>query len=136
MSKRKTYSRAKGRGNGGGYFHFPHAISTQSNIAQMSYHAKALLLDLGSQYKGYNNGDLSIVWQFMVKRGWKSKQTLYKARDELLELGLVVITQYGDRKRPTLYALTWREIDKLSDAVSVTKNFKKGDIINTWKINH
>jgi len=134
MSNNRSYSRAKGRGNGkGGYFHLPHKISNQENIAKMSHKAKALLVDLGAQYKGYNNGDLSIVWQFMEKRGWRSKGTLYKARDELLENGLIAFTQHGDKKRPTLYALTWREIDKVSDEVSVTQKIKKGDVVGGWE---
>ena len=133
MPTKKNYPQAKGRRNKDGYFHLPHQIANQKNIAEMSAYAKALLLDLGAQYKGYNNGDLSIVWQFMEKRGWRSKTTLYKARDELLQNNLIVFTQHGDKKRPTLYGFTWRTIDKVSEDISVTEKIKKGDVIGGWK---
>lgn len=82
-----------------------------------------LLVELAYQFKGKNNGDLSITWKLM-KGCFRSSTTLFKARDELLEKGFIVINAYGGktfdgRKLPHLYALTWETIH---DFINPKKN--------------
>ena len=82
-----------------------------------------LLVELAYQFKGKNNGDLSITWKLM-KGCFGSSATLFKARDELLEKGFIVINAYGGksfdgRKLPHLYALTWAPIN---DFINTNKN--------------
>lgn len=72
----------------------------------LSGNANKLLLDLASQYTGYNNGDFCITWTLMEKRGWKSRDTLNKARKELLEARIIEISRQGGRRKASLYALT------------------------------
>jgi hypothetical protein len=62
---------------------------------QLSPHACKLLLDLASQYRGDNNGDLTAAWSVMSKRGWRSRTTLWRCKSELVELGFVYVTRIG-----------------------------------------
>ena len=72
-----------------------------------------LLIDLGYQYNGYNNGDLCASLSVLRKRGWNSNQQLAKALKELLERNLIVQTKQGGLNLgPNLYAITWQPIDE------------------------
>lgn len=81
-------------------------------FSRLGPHAVKLLMDLLAQYKGDNNGDLCAAWTLMKKRGWRSRDTLSKARRELLEGEWVTVTRQGGRHVPTLYALTFYAIDE------------------------
>jgi len=77
--------------------------------------AVKLLVLLAYQYKGKNNGDLTITIS-ILKEYFKSNTTMYKARDELYNKGFIDINAYGGmsfdgRKMPHLYALTWASVD-------------------------
>lgn len=126
----KTYSKNKGRRSSrGSFLALPKTVIDHDNFLKLSYHANKLLIDLGSQYYGTNNGDLCATWSFMVERGWKSKETLNNSLRELEYYGFIVVTRYGDRKRPTLYGFTWRRIDK---AIGDCKHLAN-QITNDWK---
>ncbi len=73
----------------------------------MSTRAVKLFLDVYCKYKGGNNGNLCATWSYLrTERGWKSKETLALALDELLHYGWLVVTRPGEalNKIPTLYA--------------------------------
>ncbi|PAV25202.1 hypothetical protein C8D92_102229 [Tamilnaduibacter salinus] len=78
-----------------------------------------LLVDIGGQFNGKNNGDLCAAWSVMKERGWKSPGTLSKALKGLLEVGLIQETREGGRHRCTLYALTWEAIDECRGKLDV-----------------
>ena len=107
----KSWERNNNRKKKGQYFALPHAVMASSNYVRLSAHAIKLLNDLGFQYNGTNNGDLCATWSMMVKRGWKSASTLYKAVRELMYYGLIIKSRQGGRHKPTLYALTWNSVD-------------------------
>lgn len=69
-------------------------------------------MDLVAQYKGDNNGDLCAAWTLMKKRGWRSRDTLSKARRELLKAEWIIVTRQGGRHLPTLFALTFFAVDE------------------------
>jgi hypothetical protein len=78
----------------------------------LSPHACKLLLELAGQYRGDNNGDLTVAWSVVSKRGWKSRTTLWRAKSELIEAGFVHVTRKG--RMPStceLLALTWFSLD-------------------------
>ena len=78
----------------------------------LSAHACKLLLELAGQYRGDNNGDLTVAWSVVSKRGWKSRTTLWRAKSELIEAGFVYVTRKG--RMPStceLLALTWFPLD-------------------------
>ena len=97
----------------------PIDVLESDEYASLSFPAKALLLDLAGQFRGRNNGQLSIAWKLMQPVGWRSKTTLYRAAKELLRADLIRVTRAGNRKRCTLYALTYREVHECGDKLDV-----------------
>ena len=78
----------------------------------LSPHSCKLLLELAGQYRGDNNGDLTVAWSVVNKRGWKSRTTLWRSKKELIEAGFVHVTRKG--RMPStceLMALTWFSLD-------------------------
>ena len=108
----RTRRKIVGRGDGGSFFALPNAVLDSSNYRMLSAQAVKLLCDLGGQYRGTNNGDLSATWRLMHARGWKSRDTLGHALAELLHFGLIERTRQGGLHRCNLYALTWHPIDE------------------------
>jgi hypothetical protein len=88
-----------------------HAYFSSPEYAALSPRAVKALIDLLTQYRGANNGDLCAAWSIMRKRGWSSKDQLVKAIRELLESGWIIVTRPGGRRITTLYALTFFPID-------------------------
>lgn len=110
----------KGRTYTGRFFGIPAAVLDSDNYKAMSFKARALLLDLGSQYRGHNNGDLAAAWSIMKRRGWKSKDTLQRALRELLEAGMIEQTRWGGLHCCSLYGVTWLAIDECGGKLDVT----------------
>jgi hypothetical protein len=78
----------------------------------LSPHACKLLLELASQYRGDNNGNLTVAWSLMHKKGWQSRTTLWRCKSELIDAGFVYQTRQG--RLPStcaLLALTWFPLD-------------------------
>jgi len=115
LSRRKT----TGRADGGGYFKLPHAVMESKNYRALSPHARMLLNDLGLQFRGANNGDLSAAWKLMQPRGWRSRDTLGKALAELLHFGMIEKTRQGGLNHCSLFALTWLAIDECRNKLDV-----------------
>jgi len=92
----------------GGFLALPHAVLNCPAFRSLSPKAVKLLVDMGCQYNGKNNGDLCVAWKIMRPRGWKSEQTLQAAKNELLEAGFIAETRKGQRPNLcSLYGLTW-----------------------------
>lgn len=125
-SKRWKDSREKR--DGGAFVAVP--LSVLNSVAYMgaSPHAKALLWDLCSQLRADNNGDLGIAWKLMQPRGWKSEETLHKAKRELLDRGLIVESRKGARpNKASLFAVTWRDLDYCEGKLDMKPNaFPRG----------
>ena len=80
----------------------------------LSPHACKLLLELVSQYRGDNNGNLTVAWSIMKKRGWNSRTTLWRCKGELIDAGFVYVTRKGHMPSTCeLLALTWFALDVL-----------------------
>jgi hypothetical protein len=78
----------------------------------LSPHACKLLLELIGQYRGDNNGNLTVAWSIVSKRGWRSRSTLWRCKAELIEAGFVYITRRGHMPSTCeLLALTWFALD-------------------------
>lgn len=107
------------RRESGGFAALPHCLLESQVYIGLSTHSIKLLTDLLAQFKGFNNGDLCLSWSIMEKRGWKSRDTLNKARKELLNVELIIVSRYGDRKRPHLYALTFFAIDECGGKLDI-----------------
>lgn len=106
-----TLSRMKGRRNGHHYSQLIHAYFESPEYAELSPRAVKALIDIYCQYRGANNGDLCATFSVMRARGWRSKDQLAKALDELIDKGWLMITRQGGRNIPMLYAVTFMAID-------------------------
>ena len=93
----------------------PHIVLEHPDFLRLPNRARALLLDVVYQFNGRNNGDLTVAFGFMSKRGWRSKETLSKAVNDLVSANLIIKTRQGRFQNPgascDLYALTWKPID-------------------------
>ena len=110
----------------------PFAVIRSKSFADLSAHAVKLVCDFLAQYKGDNNGDLCVAWKLMRERGWRSRDTLEKARRELLDRGWIVITRQGGRHQATLYAVTFYAIDYCGGKLDVKQT---GSPTGEWKQN-
>lgn len=76
-------------------------------------YATRVLAVLAAQYRGGNNGDLSLPAPYAKARGIRGPK-LYAGLDLLQRVGLVTKTRQGGKKpmRCSLYALEWRKVDE------------------------
>lgn len=120
----------KGRREDKRYFGIPYSVTESINFIRMNATANKLLIDIGRQFYGCNNGDLCATYSEMQLRGWKSKDTLNDALAELRHYGMIVQTQYGGLNCTSLYALAWLKVDKASKESEV----KVGQVPGNWKL--
>lgn len=94
------------------FFALPIWVMRHPSFRAASHRARALLLDVGLQFRGHNNGSLVLCDKVMRPLGWNSRSGLFKAKQELLDLGLLVETRRGARpNKASWYALGWRTLD-------------------------
>lgn len=131
MAHKKKNWLSPERREAGGFVAFPHCLLASQVYIGLSAHAVKLLNDLLAQFKGFNNGNLCLAWTLMEKRGWKSRDTLNKARKELLDTQLIEVSRHGDRKRATLYALTFYAIDECGGKLDIKATERP---VSTWRL--
>lgn len=117
MARNRT--RYTGRKVTGKFFMVPRAVLESPSYRGVSSHAAKLLLDLGAQYGGHNNGDQCAAWTLMEVQGWRSRDTLCKAKRQLVEAGLIEQTRQGGLNVATLFAFTWLPIDECGGKLDV-----------------
>ena len=132
--------KAKGRRESGNFALLPFNLINSPNFQNASGYAVKLLVQMMEQLrfeKGggtRNNGDLCISWSLMKPRGWRSKDTLQRARDELLYYGFIEQTRQGlamVKGKPYLYALTFLAIDECKGKLDVAPTSAPS---GKWKI--
>lgn len=107
-----------------------HDVIQSENFRNLTSKAVKLLVDIGSQYRGINNGDLCASWTIMEEKGWKSRATLHAALNELLYYGFIVKTRQGGRNRCNLFALSWDAIHDCDGKLDVPPKTVPS---NEWK---
>jgi len=120
----------KGRKGSGPFFGVPHSITDSKAYFSLNGWSAKLILDIGCQYNGHNNGDLCAPYSLMQHRGWNSPSTLNNALKELQEKGFITLTRQGGRNRCNLYAVTWAAIDECKGKLDVKPTSTPS---NTWK---
>jgi hypothetical protein len=120
----------KGRRDNGTFFRIPTPVLDSPSFIGLSLKARALLLDLGAQFRGGNNGDIAAAWSVMRVRGWKSKDTLRRALLELLAAGLIEQTRWGGLHCASLYAFTWIEVHECGGKLDVPATIAAS---NKWR---
>lgn len=128
MAKKNRYKNAADKRDGGAFVTLPLCVLNGAAYLGVSAHARMLLFDLVSQYRGDNNGDLCAAFSMMKRRGWKSTHTLHAAKLELIEAGLIVETRKGARpSKASLYAVTWYALDDCGGKLEVSaRAFPRG----------
>lgn len=116
----------------GPYLRLGHEILLSEQWAWLSPRAVKCLMDLAGQFRGKNNGDLTIAFGVMKHRGWKSKSQLAMAGAELEASGWIVRTRQGGRHKPTLYALTFWPIHKCGGKLD-TGLRTEGEPLHLWR---
>jgi hypothetical protein len=90
----------------------PKEVLEMTEFRTMPSGAKALMLDLMSQYTGKNNGRLCPGWDVMQRHGWASKGTVLRAKTALLERSFAVLTRKGHAPRTSDWiGFTWWHLD-------------------------
>jgi hypothetical protein len=103
----------------GAWIPLPIELVRSRAFAELSPHAAKLFFDLVAQLgsNAFRNGDLTATPAVMRTRGWTSRATLGAATKELEDVGLLIQTRFGDKRKCSLYALTpWPlhcDLDKL-----------------------
>ena len=111
----------------GGYSAIPWSVIDSISFKGASDKAKALLFALMRQHDGYNNGHLHLAKQWLYKQGWTCHENNSKARNELIERGLVVQTKWGGLNMgPDLFALTWYDISNYVGLDISAKGYLRG----------
>lgn len=112
----------------GGFAGIPRVVLDTKDFQRLSLSAKTLLLCLAYQYRGRNNGDLSLPHGLAAQWGIRSKSTLVKALRELEMANLILKTREGRFLNPggccSLYALTWQPIDECKGKLDVLPTTK------------
>jgi len=101
----------------------PTQILNDERYVELSIYARTLLMDIYSQYNGNNNGQLIATWNFLKSRGWVSRDTIYQKTKELLESGLLILSEPGGQRKATLYSVTFEANE--SEGQAQTSAFKR-----------
>ena len=111
MGTRRRYKQ-NGKKAVASFVMFQHRLLQDPGFLKLSPNACKALLFLASQFKGNNNGDLTIAWKIAKDKGFTSNGALRLATRELVDAGFVVETRMGGRNRCSLFALAWFAIDE------------------------
>ena len=118
MAGQKDSSRDSGR-----YITLPISVLDSKTYQALSFSARAMLIDVFSQFKGENNGSLVACDKFLKPRGWRSKATIFKTINELRESGLLILTRQGMRpNKASLYGVAWFGLGKRVDVSKLDIN--------------
>lgn len=99
-----------------------------------SHPARALLIDIAMQYSGHNNGKLTACAKYLNPRGWRSNDTIVRARRELLDCGLLIETRKGGRpNKAAWFALSWLDLDQGQGLDIDPKHFRRGSYMRPDK---
>jgi hypothetical protein len=111
-------ARSKFKGNadkcdGRTFVRLPMVVLESAGYRLAGHPARALLIDIAMQYTGHNNGKLTACAKYLKAKGWRSNDTIVRARRELLDCGLLIETRKGARpNRAAWYALPWLDLDQ------------------------
>ncbi|MDP3584473.1 MAG: hypothetical protein Q8R61_05060 [Thiobacillus sp.] len=111
------------------YSGIPHAVLDCTAFKGLSYPAKALLFELMRQHNALkgNNGHLHLSFSWLANRGWKSRDVIQRARDELMRRGLLIQTRQGGLNiGASRYAVTWIKISNFVGLEIESKDYHPG----------
>jgi hypothetical protein len=87
-------------------------VTGSAQYLGLSHPARSLLVLIGMQHTGYNNGKLVATPKYLHTLGWTSNDMTTRCLRELMGSGLLVRTRVGGfPNRPAWYAITWLSLD-------------------------
>jgi hypothetical protein len=121
----------KGRLSTAHYIKLTTDMLCSKEFRQLSPKAVKAFIQLASQYRGFNNGDLSLPRSRHAELGWNSAHTVAAALKELVQARFAVLARQGGKHQCSLYGLTIWKVDsckgKLDAGVEATP-------IDLWKL--
>ena len=132
MSKPRRHPRRRRPGEH--YAMIPVEVLTSDACRTLPHSARTALIALAAQYRGRNNGDLSLTWATGKPFGINSKCQLIGGIALLLERGLIQKTRQGGKKPlgPSLYAITWMPVDDLNGKIESGPTTAPSNAWATW----
>lgn len=111
----------------GGYAAIPWIVLDSVSFKGASDKAKSLLFALMRQHSGNNNGRLHLAKKWLHSQGWTCHENNAKARNELIERGLIVKTKWGGLNMGAdQFALTWYDISNYVGLDISAKGYARG----------
>lgn len=111
----------------GGFGAIPWIVMDSVSFKGATDKAKALLFALMRQHNGINNGHLHLAKKWLYNQGWTCHENNSKARNELIERGLIVQTKWGGLNMGAdLFALTWHDITNFVGIDITAKGYSRG----------
>jgi len=108
----------------------PKIVHDSPEWATLTPTEKALLIDICSQYHGYNNGDLNAALTDLKKKGWKNQGTISKTIKQLMAKRFLIQTRRPLQRRCALYAITWERINECKGKHILGDSL---EFLNCWK---
>jgi len=111
----------------GNFSAIPHSVMDSLAFTGSTSAAKALVFALIRQVNGRNNGHLHLAPGWLKRQGFTSS-TNFKAKDELIERGLIVQTKWGGLGLgANLYAVTWLPLTNYVGLQIAEGGFRQGE---------
>lgn len=111
----------------GSFSAIPHVVLDSQAFTGATTSAKALVFAIIRQLNGRNNGHIQLSSSWLKRQGFTSS-TIYKARDELIERGLIIQTKWGGLGiGVNLYAVTWLTISNYVGLHITEAGFRQGE---------
>jgi hypothetical protein len=111
----------------GQFMALPMSVLCCKGYLGLNHAAKSLLTEIAMQYVGNNNGRMVLSFPALSARGWKSKDTIQRARNALIEAQLIVETcKGGFPSKCSRYAVTWNNLDAYPGMELPAKQFVRG----------
>lgn len=86
-------------------------VMASKQFGKLKPATRDLYIALHQAYKGSNNGRLSVSCKSLRPFNCGDQKTVYKHRDALLDMGLIVKTKAGKQRQADWYAITAKPID-------------------------
>ena len=95
------------------FVQIPSEVLNSAAYKDLSYSARAILVEMLHFYRGNNNGSIYIAAKTVINRGL-SKNTMTKAVKELIAHGFIYQTRRGGSLSGvcSLFAITWKPINR------------------------
>ena len=134
MAARSKFKHNGDKCDGKTFVRLPTVVLESSGYRLLSHPARSLLIDIAMQYSGHNNGKLTACAKYLKPKGWRSNDTIVRARRELIDCGLLIETRKGARpNKAAWFALSWLDLDQGQGLDIDPKLYRRGSYMRPEK---